>query len=64
MYIIIYKRVNINIATYQQYISNLKFTIDNKKLQKQDIHYNYLVKKLFLNIFYLKLKGAYQTIAR
>jgi hypothetical protein len=61
MYIIIYNCVNIDIAIYQKYISNLKSTIDNKKLPNQNIHHNYLI-KLFLIIFNLKNKGADQTI--
>jgi hypothetical protein len=62
MYIIIYNCVNIDIAIYQKYISNLKYTINNKKLPNQKIHHNYLI-KLFLMIFNLKYKGAEQTIA-
>jgi hypothetical protein len=53
MYIIIYNCVNIDIAIYQKYISNLKSTIDNNKLTNQNIHHNYLI-KLFLIIFNLK----------
>jgi hypothetical protein len=53
--------MNIDIAIYQKYISNLKSIIDNKKLPNQNIHHNYLI-KLFLMIFNLKYKGADQTI--
>ena len=62
MYIITYNCVNIDITIYQKYISNLKYTIDNKKLPNQNIHHNYLI-KLFLMIFNLKYKRAEQTIA-
>ena len=63
MYIIIYNCVNIDIITiYQKYISNLKYTMDNKKLPNQNTHHNYLI-KLSLMIFNLKYKGAEQTIA-
>jgi hypothetical protein len=58
---ITYKYMNIDIAIYQKYISNLKSIIDNKKLPNQNIHHNYLI-KLFLMIFNLKYKGADQTI--
>jgi hypothetical protein len=62
MYIIIYNCVNIDIAIYQKYISNLKHTIDNKKLPNQNTHRNYLI-KLSLMILNLKYKRAEQTIA-
>ena len=62
MYIIKYNCVNIDIAISQKYISNLKYTIDNKKLPNQNIHHNYLI-KLSLMIFNLKYKGDEQTIA-
>jgi hypothetical protein len=62
MYIIIYNCVNIDIAIYQKYISNLKHTIDNKKLPNQNTHHNYLI-KLSLIIFNLKYKRVEQTIA-
>jgi hypothetical protein len=53
---------NIDIAIYQKYISNLKHTIDNKKLPNQNTHHNYLI-KLSLIIFNLKYKRVEQTIA-
>lgn len=62
MYIIIYNCVNIDIAIYQKYISNLKHTIDNKKLPNQNTIHNYLI-KLSLIIFNLKYKRVEQTIA-
>ena len=62
MYIITYNCVNIDITIYQKYISNLKYTIDNKKLPNQNIHHNYLI-ELFLTILNLKYKRAEQTIA-
>jgi len=62
MYIITYNCVNIDITIYQKYISNLKYTTDNKKLPNQNIHHNYLI-ELFLTILNLKYKRAEQTIA-
>jgi hypothetical protein len=62
----IYNLVNIDIPTYQRYISNLKSTNDNKKLPKKNIHHNYLIIiiiKLFLMVFNLKCKRVDQTIA-
>lgn len=53
-----------DITLYRKYISNLKAIFDDKKLPKQqNIHHNYLIKKLLLIIFNLKYKGADQTIA-
>jgi len=62
MYIITYNCIKIDITIYQKYISNLKYTIDNKKLPNQNIPHNYLI-KLFLMRFNLKYKRAEQTIA-
>ena len=62
MYIRTYNCIKIDITIYQKYISNLKYTIDNKKLPNQNIHHNYLI-ELFLTIFNLIYKRAEQTIA-